>query len=388
MYRAACVLPVLVAVLAAGSSVVAEETPPAKDVVIKTLPGIVVDTKAREVRLEGKVCLQRGALELFVCSEGTREHESVVVVKAKPSHLTFALTLLDLRPGKPGFATDGGAFSPPAGDVVDIVARFKNKDGQAVELPAWKLLRLSGAREGLDRPIEWVFVGRREADALVAADREGTVVCLSNFVEAVIDVPFESTSVNTNLVYEANPDTVPPVGTPVELIIRPTGQRIEPKKVEIEIVLKKGESPLLDGQPTDIEALKTALNAMPAVIRTAVLRADPDERFGRVMQVHDILRDALMKVHLVVRRPQEQPKPEKQTPPLGIIITAQDQVQVGAERLSVEAFRAKAADLLKGVERVNLAADPKASMKTVAEVLAIARDQGAAVALTRTDPPK
>ena len=52
-------------------------------------------------------------------------------------------------------------------------------------------------------------------DGTFVLDREGTVVCLSNFVEAVIDVPFESTSVNTNLVYEANPDTVPPVGTRV-----------------------------------------------------------------------------------------------------------------------------------------------------------------------------
>ena len=362
-------------------------TTAAEDVVIKTLPGIVVDTKAREVRLEGTVCLQEGALELFVCSEGTREHESVIVVKAKPSHVTFALSLLGLQPGKPGFMTPGGAFSPPAGEIVTVTARFKPKGGKPREVPAWKLLRLSGLEEGLDRPFDWVYVGRPEAAALLAADREGTVVCISNFREAVIDVPFESTSVNASLAYEANPNVVPKVGTPVELIIRPTGSRIKPKKVEIEVVLKKGAPPLLDGKPITLDALKAAVSRMPATIRTTVLRADPQEAFGRVMQVHDVLRDALMQVHLVVLQPRA-PAPGKAGPPLDIVITADDKVRVGETALAPKEFCAKVKELLNGAERVLLNADAKASMKTVAEVMAAVRDSGAAVSLTTNAPAK
>ncbi len=361
--------------------------PGAKDVIIKTLPGIVVDTKAREVRLQGTVCLQEGALELFVCSEGTREHESVIVVKAKPSHVTFALALLGLRPGKPGFVTEGGAFSPPAGEVVTITARFTPEGGKQKEVPAWKLLRLAGMEEGLDRSFDWVAIGRPEADAMKAADREGTVVCIANFLEAVIDVPFESTSVNSNLAYEANPRVVPKVGTPVELIIRPTGSRIEPRKVQAEVVLKKGAPPLLDGRSVTLEELKNAVNAMPAVIRTTVLRADPDERFGRVMQVNDILRDALMQVRLVVLKP-EAPPPGQTGPPLEIVVTADEKVRLGETSLAPKAFCAKVKDLLKGAERVRLKADAKASMKTIAEVMAAVRDSGAAVSLTTNAPGK
>jgi len=286
-----------------------------QDLVIKTLPGIVVDTKAREVRLESVVCLQSGLLELLACSQGTREHESIIAVKAKPSHVTFALALLGLEPGKPGFLTEGGAFSPPAGEVLDIIARFrieKKSEGttttETVEVPAWKLLRPAGAKEGFDRPLEWVYVGRPEAEALRAADHGGTVICLSNFTEAVIDVPFESTSVNANLLFEANDRVVPPAGTPVELVIRPTDRHVEPVKVEIEVVLRKDQPPFLDGQPTDLAALKDAVSAMPARIRTTVLRAEADVPFGRVMAVHNILRDALMQVHMVVL-----PAPEAQT---------------------------------------------------------------------------
>ena len=336
----AVVLAILAAGAARGAETPAEKTPPPaeKPVVLTTLPGIVVDTEKGEVRLEGKVCLREGALELVVCSEGTREHESVVAVKARPSHVTFALALLGLEPGQPAHWTEAGAFSPPAGGTLDITARFftvsdeekarvdkliaEGADPDAIrarktllkEVPAWKLLRLSGSEVEVTRPIEWVYVGRPEKNMLVAADREGTVVCLSNFVEAVIDVPFESTAVNADLLYEANPNVVPPVGTPVELVIRPTGHRIEPKKVDIEVVVRKGQPPMLDGRPVTLEELRDAVNAMPAAIRAAALKADPQETFGRVMQVKEVLENALMQVKLIVLPPAAagQPPPAKE----------------------------------------------------------------------------
>jgi len=332
-------LAILAAGMARGAETPAEKTPPAeKPVVLKTLPGIVVDTEKGEVRLEGTVCLQEGALELVVCSEGTREHESIVVVKARPSHATFALALLGLEPGQPGHWTEAGAFSPPAGEMLDITARFftvSDEEKARVdkllaegakpeditvrktllkEVPAWKLLRLSGSEAEVARPIEWVYVGRPEKNMRLAADREGTVVCLSNFPEAVIDVPFESTAVNADLLYEANPNVVPPVGTPVELVLRPAGQRIEPKKVQIEVVVRKGEPPMLDGRPVTLEELKDAVNAMPAAIGAAVLKADSQEAFGRVMQVKEVLEDTLMQVRLIVLEAAEpsQPPPAKE----------------------------------------------------------------------------
>jgi len=362
---------------------------PGGDVVIRTLPGIVVDTRAKEVRLAGQVCRQNVALELFVCSEGSREHESVFVVKAKPSHVTFALALLGLAPGKPGFTTEGGAFSPPAGATLDIVVSYTGPDGSKVEAPAWKFLRLAGNDDGLDRALEWVYVGQAGEQALRDADREGTVICLANFLEAVIDVPFESTSVNANLLYQANPKTVPAIGTPVELIIRPTGRRIEPRKVEIEVVLRPGQQPLLDGKPLDLAALKEAVNRMPADIRTAVLRADADEKFGRAMEVHDLLNDALMQVRLTVFRPKPLPAAgQAEAPALDIAVTADDRVRAGGKTWTLQEFQAGAADLLKGVTRVSLTAESKASAKAVAEVMAIVRSLGPAVSLVHASEAK
>lgn len=365
--------------------------------VIKTLPGIVVDMKAKEVRLEGKVVQRSAGLELLVCGPNTREHESVIVTRAKPSHVTFALALLGLEPGKPGFATEGGAFSPAAGDLLDITVRFTaektegdRREKQVVELPAWRLLRPAGTELGLERAIEWVYVGRPEEAALKAADREGTVVGLANFPDAVIDVPFESSDVNAGLLYQANPDVVPEVGTPVELIIRPVGKRVAAPKVEIQVVLLKGKPPLLDGKPMELDRFRETVNAIPARVRTAVLKADAEESFGRVMTVRDILRDALMSVHLVAIKAEDVEPSGGQPaapPPLALTVTADDKVRVGDKTLSLDEFRKQAGNLLKGVDRVILAAEPKGSWKTVAEVMTVARECGVVATVSKGAAP-
>jgi len=378
-----CRLILLAAALlpAAPPAALAAEEKEAESVVVKTLPGIEIDTRAREVRLKSKVVLRTGPLELFVCSKGTREHESVLAVPARPSHVTFALSMLGLDPGKPGFTTGAGAFSPPAGRVLHILCRYTGPDGKQHEVPAHKFLRLAGTEADLDRRLDWVYVGRPEADALRAADREGTVVCLSNFPEAVIDVPFESTADNAALVYEANPEAVPKVGTPVELVLRPTERRIEPKKVQAEVVLEKGKPPRLDGKAMDFEALSRAVNRLPARVRTTVLRVDPEERFGRAMKVHRLLRDALMRVRLALYNPKAEAS--KQPPPLVVTVTAEGRVTVGGQAMSVEEFRKQVGDLLGQKSRLDLRAEAGTSYSTVAEIMAAARDAGASVSFSR-----
>ena len=393
------ILLVIAAAILVAAPLAAEEARPAAppsapkapaaddDIVVKTLPGIVVDTKAKEVRLAGTFCFQKGPIELFVCGPNTREYESVIVTKAKPSHVTFALALLGLAPGTPGGQTEGGAFSPASGEVLDITARYsveKTVDGakktETREVPIWKLLKTSAGDRPLDRSIEWVYVGRPEESALRGADREGSVICLSNFYEAVMDVPFESPNAYAQLLYRADPDVVPPAGTPVELIIRPTGRRLEQKKVEISVVVQKGKPILLDGKPLEMEDFRNAVNGQPADVRAAVLRVDADEKFGRVMEIYNILRDALMNIHMAVLAPGG---PRSAPAVLEIQLTADDKVRVRDKTYSVEEFRAKTGELLKDVDRVTLTTAAKASQKAAAEVLSAVRDRGVQVTLSR-----
>ena len=46
---------------------------------------IWIDTKRKIVIVDGKVALREGPLEMFACSKGTKEHESVVAVQLQGS---------------------------------------------------------------------------------------------------------------------------------------------------------------------------------------------------------------------------------------------------------------------------------------------------------------
>ena len=51
---------------------------------------IWIDTKAKEVIIAGIVCLDQGPLEMFICPEGTKEHESVISANALSCPSRFA----------------------------------------------------------------------------------------------------------------------------------------------------------------------------------------------------------------------------------------------------------------------------------------------------------
>ena len=162
---------------------------------------------------------------------------------------------------------------------------------------------------------------------------------------AVIDVPFESTSANADLEYEIDPKAVPPVGTAAELIIRPTGKRTEPKRMVTEVVVRKGQPILLDGQPVDLEKFRQTVTRMPADIRLALLRVDAAETFGRALELYNILTDdALMTVQMSVLEPGAA-APGATAAPITVTVTADGQIQVDAEKWSLEDFRKKAPHL-------------------------------------------
>jgi hypothetical protein len=55
----------------------------------------------------------------------------------------------------------------------------------------------------------------------------GDFICVSNFASAMLDVPIRSSDSNEELQFEANPDQIPILGTPVRLVLTP---KLEKKK--------------------------------------------------------------------------------------------------------------------------------------------------------------
>ena len=122
------------------------------------LPGLEVNFQERCVDLEGSICLDEGYLELVACTEGSKEHESVVAIEARPMHIHAALLLLGANPGNPAMRKPideqetRWIVMPPKGDPVQVSLVVKNKEGKRVEHPIGDFLARSekGAESALD----------------------------------------------------------------------------------------------------------------------------------------------------------------------------------------------------------------------------------------------
>jgi hypothetical protein len=62
------------------------------------LPGVTIERKTLEVRIDATVCLDAGILEFVVCKPNTFEHESIFTTEAKPELVHAALLLAGMKP--------------------------------------------------------------------------------------------------------------------------------------------------------------------------------------------------------------------------------------------------------------------------------------------------
>ncbi|MGA2501910.1 MAG: YdjY domain-containing protein, partial [Tepidisphaeraceae bacterium] len=160
-------------------------------------------------------------LEFLLCLTGTKEYESLLRSRAKPSHVHLALLMIGVKPGKPArFDEQANRMLPPEGSPVKLSCTFE-RDGKTVSFPATRLMRNQKTRaEMADTP--WVFAGSRfteQGDYL--ADVSGETISVVNFPHAVLDVPMVRSSRNESLEWVSNPDLAPKRDTKVWLLIEP-----------------------------------------------------------------------------------------------------------------------------------------------------------------------
>lgn len=258
MIASLCVLPV--------SSVTSDEPPkpPALPGLREVFLGVRVDLDAKVVEFDGTVPIDahtKSGLKVFlettVCAYDSKEHESLVVTKAKPSHAHAALLMVGLKPGKPGaWKQVEGRWvgEPPTGDAVVVEFVVKEADGaERVEDPAeWIVNIKDGKTLAVIAPeAEWVFAGSRllakkpgarapgagiePAQAVperkeekpgpefYAADSEGTLVGLTSFGTETIgwSAMYNPDTDKEAPEWIARPEKVPEIGTKVTVRVRP-----------------------------------------------------------------------------------------------------------------------------------------------------------------------
>ncbi len=215
-----------------------------------------IDRDRKHVILVGRICQRRAPLELFACIRHSKEHESVVAVDTQAYVVHAGLLATGAESGSPvQFVPE---FVPPTGTEIEVTVVWEDASGRRRQARGQDWVRnvagLYDAFEGVaanefddelnlldqpdayrDMPYPWVFAGSRflvdeeTGEQSYLADGEGDLICVSNFPSAVLDVPIRSSDSNAALLFEAFTERIPPIGTPVTLILTP---KIEKKPEE------------------------------------------------------------------------------------------------------------------------------------------------------------
>jgi len=182
---------------------------------------IWIDNQEKLVIVSGRICLTRGLLEMFACPKGMKEHESVVATYPLAMYVHQALLLIGVNPGRT--VQWEPEYKPAEGPKIQVECWYYNEKNELVKQNAKEMVKL--VSDGSPLKIDWVFGGSKfivdpDGRELYAANG-GELICLSNFSSAMIDLPIPSTAEAGGLLFEANTEKIPPLDTPVLLVLKP-----------------------------------------------------------------------------------------------------------------------------------------------------------------------
>jgi hypothetical protein len=181
-----------------------------------------IDTKKKQVMVGGQVCLRAGQLEMFACPQNTKEHESVVSVNTPARVVHAGLLAVGAKEGKA--VQYDPTYKPATGMEVAVEVVWKDREGKQQRASAQNWVKHLKTGKALAYP--WVFVGsafwedKSDGQRHYIAD-SGEFICVSNFQTAMLDLPIASSQANDQLLFTAFTDHIPPLATPVRLILTP-----------------------------------------------------------------------------------------------------------------------------------------------------------------------
>lgn len=205
----------------------ATDATPTKKVQLGKNVFLEIQGDQRRVVLQAYVCLREGQLEQFLTRKLTKEYESILAVDTDISIIHAALIAAGAEPGKT--VRFNPKYQPATGSAIKIRLIYK-QNGQTIEVPAQKWVRDTKTKK--DLKLDWVFGGSHlfrdpldETKKPYYAANDGDVICVSNFETAMLDLPIQSSASNDDLSFEANTPRIPPLETPVLVVLEPVAKK-------------------------------------------------------------------------------------------------------------------------------------------------------------------
>lgn len=191
---------------------------------------ITFDQKSREIRFPAKVNLTEGLLEYLIVHSRGKVHESLFSTEVSPTKLNVVFTLLRYPPSKELYATDspaeheaGTKFPEVAADVkagarVDIKVEWTDDAGKTRTVPVNEWISHAVTEKQMPSG-PWVYGGSEVSNNRYQAEATGDIGAIFLSSSAIINYPGKDN--NDDEAWLPFPKRVPPIGTPVVLIVTP-----------------------------------------------------------------------------------------------------------------------------------------------------------------------
>lgn len=187
------------------------------------------DPKDRKLIIRARVCLREGYLEHLLCSEQTKEHESILATKATPRMIHAGLILTGAEKGHSVRFVP--KFEAPTGSPISMTIEW-TENGKPVSIDAKQLVQDGQTKKPIEK--DWVFAGSEQfpdpedATKTIYAADGGDLFTVANFTSAILDVPINSPANDAARSFVANTEKLPPRNTYVSIIMKPI--KVEAKK--------------------------------------------------------------------------------------------------------------------------------------------------------------
>ncbi len=191
-----------------------------------------IELQKKVVVIDGQICLRKGPLEMLACPPNTKEHESIIQAQAKSFIVHTALLMVGAESGKP--VEWEPKYKAASGSKIEITIHWLDEEGKHKKLRAQEMIK--NLKTGKAMTDNWVFAGSEFYTNPKTKVRHyladgGEMICVSNFTTAMMDLPVESTQSKEGLIFEAFTKKIPPVKTPVRIVLRPVPNKMKkPKK--------------------------------------------------------------------------------------------------------------------------------------------------------------
>jgi len=187
-----------------------------------TVDAKIAPRKMEDPKFEGKIY----PIEVIACWEypkGQKAHETVVTIDVKPGEVHKALESLGLKAGK---TADVQNDKPAEGPELNVYIEFAKDGGAPRRLPIGQLLLDIKTGKPLGKGVRFRFTGSEmiqpdptKPEKVYAADRTGTLIAIFPVTASTMMQSNLSMKEEKYVKLETDQKTLPPVGTPVKLIL-------------------------------------------------------------------------------------------------------------------------------------------------------------------------